>query len=309
LPDVDDVSKDVAIRLTAAPTGTFNIKALADTTEVAASVRIVETGQTGTTPCTIQVAPGTYTIHGEYADQVDEETHTIEAGQTVNVTLEFIVPEPTQPYRLSISASSLNVKVGDPVTFSGKLEKQCPDGRWIGPNIDCATGQMRPDPNLFSVWVLYGYPDQHETKTDKYGNFSITFAMTTTGDFEVRARAYVPWGQPTYPTAKDGTLHVEPGVAPTYRAELSQVINYCDLKIPQLQLKGRLYQDNMGGPSGKWVEVVVDGDPKAYGSSTTADGYFNFYYQYPPKGTHKISVRIYVDKYYYSNEIQYTCSY
>ena len=308
MSDIDDVSQDLTVSLVTGPVGTLKVRAFVDSTEeTGIYVEILETHQNGTTPWTVSLSPDTYHVQAKYQDQDPIKTAEIVAGQTTE--LDFYLT--AQEWRLSLNVSSLNVQVGDPVTFSGKLEKKCPDETWHNPNWICAENRQRDDPRHYAVDLMPGHQDAHQTTTDHEGNYSATFPFTISGDFVAKAQAYVP--DVGYVKVTNGTIHVEPGPLPEFSAVLNSVINYCDLTPPKLQLKGQCYQDDNPGPSGCHVVAFVEGEQLSPSSSTTANGKFNFYVQYPPEGTHDIQVRV---RWFYeatkyleawTNKLSYTC--
>jgi hypothetical protein len=75
--------------------GTLEVHAFADTEEVAASVEVVGVG-TYTSPFTIDLPPGTYTLNATYGTQTQTKTATITEGITTRVDFQF-AKAPTIP--------------------------------------------------------------------------------------------------------------------------------------------------------------------------------------------------------------------
>lgn len=76
--------------------GNLQIHASLDGAEVPASYEITETGQTGTTPATIELNPGTYTVTATHEGESDTKTAEVVEGQTVRVDLQFVTPTPPE---------------------------------------------------------------------------------------------------------------------------------------------------------------------------------------------------------------------
>lgn len=71
--------------------GTLEVHAFANTEEVAASVEVVGVG-TYTTPFTVDLAPGTYTLNATYNTQTQTKTATITEGVVTRVDFQFAKP-------------------------------------------------------------------------------------------------------------------------------------------------------------------------------------------------------------------------
>ena len=381
-------------RAPAIPPGKGRILATAqaDTTPVTASVTVVETGGTGTTPCSFDVDPGTYTVNGTYDTQTDSKTATVIAGETTTVVLQFVPAPPPPPgqgtlhvtalvdstptsgifvevlgqtpavngvtpwtvnllagsyfvqikymdqaqtkqvtieagkttelqfqlvaekWRISVSIDKTSATVGDDVTVSGKLEKQCPDGSWNEPNWDCIEKKHNDvDPRRYSVWAFPGTAIQHQTITDYYGNYGMTFTLSASGTFTVKVQAYVP--DVGYVSKTDGTLTVSAGPLPTLTATLTSLDVYCDITPPQIIIHGKCLVDSNPAPGADIaITMYIDGVNKGAGSCG-ANGSVWGMIQYPPTGTHQIWFRArwfyegppwpYVDA--TSNKMTYTC--
>jgi len=102
--------------------GTLDCHAYADTKEVAASVEIVDVG-TYTTPFTVDLDPGTYTLKAIYAGQTQERTTTIVEGQTTREDFAFAAPPSLPELALSGIAASVPVLAVTGVVAAQELTK------------------------------------------------------------------------------------------------------------------------------------------------------------------------------------------
>jgi len=158
LPEIEDTTKDLTITLTTPPPmmGILSVKALANSDQVGASIRIAEyAGGPYTTPFQIQLPVGTVTVIADYENQHKQQTANIENQKTTPVTFQFVKPSPiyypvTIHYELRGCCGNFGcncefsgdfacviidgVKRGN-VPWSGQLQNRENDlclGKWLG---------------------------------------------------------------------------------------------------------------------------------------------------------------------------------
>jgi len=91
---LEAASSSIIVTVTVTPgKGVLEVRAYADSTEVTASVEVVGVG-TYSTPFTIEVDPGTYTLNAVYGTQTDSKTYNVPEGATITVDFHFtaIIP-------------------------------------------------------------------------------------------------------------------------------------------------------------------------------------------------------------------------
>jgi len=76
--------------------GVLSVSATKDTTEATASVEVVGV-TTKTTPFTLDLDPGTYTLNATYDTEKQSKTATITEGKTTTVQFQFGVPPVPKP--------------------------------------------------------------------------------------------------------------------------------------------------------------------------------------------------------------------
>ena len=112
---VDDVAiADAAIGPEAPSTGTLAVTAIKNAASVAASVSV--SGQTGVTPVSFTLTPGTYSVTATYAGASLTQSVTIVAGQTISVTFDFSV----SPGFITVNAFSDGTQIAANVTADGQ---------------------------------------------------------------------------------------------------------------------------------------------------------------------------------------------
>jgi hypothetical protein len=112
---VDDVAiADAAIGPEPPSTGTLAVTAIKNAASVAASVSV--SGQTGVTPVSFTLTPGTYSVTATYAGASLTQSVTIVAGQTTSVTFDFSV----SPGFITVNAFSDSTQIAANVTADGQ---------------------------------------------------------------------------------------------------------------------------------------------------------------------------------------------